>query len=41
MISNVKFNELAGRVEHLAGKVEDLDNCIKAQRLDDREVRHA
>lgn len=41
MISNVKFNELTGRVEHLAGKVEDLDNCIKAQRLDDREVRHA
>lgn len=41
MISNVKFNELTGRVEHLAGKVEDLDNGIKAQRLDDREVCHA
>ncbi|EPM4187489.1 hypothetical protein ACTLJY_004474 [Klebsiella aerogenes] len=40
MISNVKFNELADRVEQLAGKMEDLENCIKAQRFDDGEVRH-
>ena len=30
MISNVKFNELAGRVEQLVGKVEELENRIKA-----------
>lgn len=30
MISNVKFNELAGRVEQLLGKVEELEGQIRA-----------
>lgn len=30
MISNVKFNELAGRVETLLGRVETLENQVRA-----------
>lgn len=30
MISNVKFNELAGRVESLLGRIETLESQVKA-----------
>lgn len=30
MISNVRFNELAGRVDQLVGRVEELENRVQA-----------